>query len=989
MTMTTGMHLLCFFLWLPTADALKPKTQPRNVQYGNNIYKLFPNFDPRMNKSSWAQLPHAWVPYIFVIQEHCIEHTNKYSLLQNLIGILVCLFEFLVSKANCQNFNHQNILQILAPTEVPKLAGKCALTRMTAVFASTRIMEPFGQQCLDIVYRLTAALNKNSMNFDRFVNRVTMYHYNASGHFGINITFVTFKLSGWCLISGKIPCNKFNELFLIQNQKHQNLFYCMSRSQWSVYLDNVFTIYFKPCILICHGRVTTITFNSQIMDSNFLRTTQDSYYEVQNAHNNSVVFSTTTIPRKKNKPITVFHTFLTAQRYENIQIVFCHETHIYIYNQENIYCRQKEARRAVLHLNFFHCFFSHLHQLNKSTASVNYTFHHVKHKTFQIDRTRNFTLAASVATPQNRSYHKVTKITADEEQTLVKITFVHFHKSGFYSCFYGAVTFFDGLQLLQTYQICNKHPNNVEVGQTYTAVSNVTYIVVHLATKGSISISFSARISLCQGIFINTCSKRMHPAEFVTTKRLTHAGSGIIYWLHAMFPVESNATNSCAVFHIAAHFLPTNRTAQMHDCLLIFYFSRQTDLEQFGSAEIEYTKYYGNDYRLHTTPRKRWTNQHRVEVFFTMSTPQNNSVTFHSKKQCAEDYFHPKHNNWLRTLDPEGLRITKHLFNFWYQTPISAIKTVFFQTRLLFVHTRTDFPDLLYSVESGLSYDVRILTVKYTAGQVEGQVPQGHSDITNPASGTICLKEFCSKFLYNDMILSLSLQGNLNTCSLGLFNFSVNQCFSPKYFHWYATMPINYEFLDIVKCHPPMENVSKFKTEWSSKLTNTMFLTCNDMIQVALPGKTFNASLEVSNQTCCKSKTCSLSYRWKLPEQNFYNRSCTQRFYIAQFFHDFLQHFKKSICLFCESPLGSKSWDDAYRICNASGHHLPSFVSQSELNEFMDLIIVLGTQIFISTAYLGLTFKVNLLVEHFPPAFNLPTVRHSPETLQTWSENHH
>ncbi len=507
------------------------------------------------------------------------------------------------------------------------------------------------------------------------------------------------------------------------------------------------------------------------------------------------------------------------------------------------------------------------------------------------------------------------------------------------------------------------------MGQTYTAASNVTFITVHLATKGSINSSFCAKTTLCQGVFINPCTRRTLPAEFVLRKQHTHAGYRHIHLLHALFPVETSSSNSCVVFQISAHFLPTNRTVQMRDCLLIFYFSRHTNLEQFSSVEIKYTKYYGNDYRLHTTlARKRWANQHRVEAFFTISTPQNSSATFHSsKKQCEEDYLHPKQINMLGTLGPKNLRTTKRIFSFWYQIPTrpNAQKVHFFQTRLLFVHTPTEFPDLLYSVESGLSYDVRILAVKYTAGQVQGQAPQGHSDITNLASGSICLKESFSKFLYPDIVLSLSLQGILSTCSLGLFNFSVNQCLSPRWFNFSATMPINYEFLDLVNCRHPMENVGTFKIEWSSKLTNTMFLTCNDMIQVALPGKTFNASLELSNQTCCKSKTCSLSYRWKQPELNFHNTSSRQQFLLPQFYHSYLKWHRSHACVFCPILKEKKSWEDAHRICKASGGHLPGLVSQSEVKELIDMIKLLGTQLYLSTVYLGLIFKVNLVAEIF------------------------
>ncbi len=419
------MPFLCWFLCLSIADALSPESQTNFTQYGYKVDKLFPNFDPKVNKSGWVKLRHAWAPFVSLIGKYSIEHIDKYSLLQYLVRTTVYSDEFFKRAANCQTFIFPSFLQILAPAKLPKLAVKCAPHPNTGIFASFRTTQPVGQQCLDIVYyTLSATLNNNYVSLQNFAERVTMYHYNTTVNFGINITFVKFGLSGWCLVSDKSPCNKLNEFFLIINSHQHNLFYCMSRSQWSAYLDNVFTILYKPCRVICHGRTTTVTFHHQILDN--ARTTEDTFYEVRNIHRKYVLFSTTTISRIKYKPITVFHTFLTVQRYESIEIAFHHETHIFVYNQQNIHYMQKQARRTVFHINFFHCFFSHLHHLNKSTASINYTSQQVKHKSVKIDRTVNFTLGGSVGTPQNKFYHKVIKITADEDQTLVKSHFFTF-----------------------------------------------------------------------------------------------------------------------------------------------------------------------------------------------------------------------------------------------------------------------------------------------------------------------------------------------------------------------------------------------------------------------------------------------------------------------------------------------------------------------------------------------------------------------------------
>ncbi len=938
-----------------------------------NLQNVFPYVYPKNRQSIWVQMDHTWLVYVNLSGISCLKHTEYFFLTHWFSVMISCLQKSFLLVPNCE---------LLKP---PSLHMRTS---------HKTLKSPSSQECISLSYSphfkdywidQSLLLNQKTVKLVTGFRGTGIYTFDAAKYFGVNITFVKFKLSGFCFGSGERPSNKFNEFVCIYQTDKQTLFYCRTRSQWSAFVGGKSTIYFKNCFsCICHGRTTRIVFNYQLIDNKILQSTVEIFHKIWHLTRNCSHFSNISIAISDTEGIDVLQMFITGHKYEYITLSANSRMQLFLHSQLDTIIKHLN-QNTFLQIKYFHCFFSILQRAANSpwNTSINYTFHRITVRKYVIHGhgDKLFHTAVKLATVQN---------------LFVNISFHNFSHFGYYSCFFGAISFFDGPIFQQTYQVCNQYPNNAPDGFTYTASSNQTLIVAHLAIRGSISISFSVECTSCQGIFLNTCARKGYPGSFTSTTRVRfrHDYGGrktsatIVY---SMFPGQWDGQDKCATHQIGAQYITTTEQRQMTECALTFYFAKNTASRMGPSwckISVNYAKFYGKDYHFFTT-KDRWRDSHEVEALFGMNTPII-PVTANVKRtprvsvraQCEDEFLRPKYHLSSHSLAfPTGAadtHVAKSIFNYYRQIPFNNDRlkepndknyfTHFsLQSDVLFTH-QAKFLDVLYSKESGLSYHKRVLTIVYKVCQASVQSLPGNSDDPKTMEklcfpkivGKLCLKNDKRPYIYPNMVLTLSTNQCAQPGSFGTLNFSVYLCLSTKFFENFGPrLPMDYDVLGLKVCH----RWEKFQREWTSPLTNRMFLSENGLVQVDLPGKISLASLDLTNQTCC-----SLSFSWskgnKQPERFSMEESADAlgNKLLVEWYNGNRYSLKLVDIVWNHRDRSEKrNWIQAERICQASESHLPSFLSNSELDGFTQFIKKLATQLLVSSVFIGLQIKVKLL----------------------------
>ncbi len=938
---------------------------------------------PRSAQTFWVHLHRTWQVYAYFSDHYCAKYTEKYVLAQWLASMLSCLNTTFLLTRDCQT-SSVPAMQAAPPSYPVECPRKNSGLRQRT---QKMLHRPFGQECIYLSYppvlqssmaQCSVKLNLKSVPLTHLFGGHGIYYFNTVQHFGANITFVKFLLSGFCLGSGLIRCNKFNEFLWIYVTKPHNMFYC--RSQWSVYLKYKLKIFFNPCSIVCHGRTTSFVFNYQIIDTKFLETTTDCFHKTRDVERSDFHFGSTKITSIGTKKLSLAQIFVTAQKYEHIFLTTENISQIYFHSQVHVSLKHLQ-HEILVHVHFLHCFFSKLESDLSAPlpTKIKYTFSMMKCREFAISEDKTFQLHGSVE-GNSTFFQTATKLSVDSGK-FAKLTFNNFSQFGFYSCFYGALSVFEGSDLTQIYQVCNQNPNNAPKGFVLSAASNETLVVAHLAINGSITVSLFVETTKCQGIFVNTCTWKSFPLRCATVEhyKTGHTKSSIPE-IMSQFPPSFTDQDQCATFQIGAQYIPQKERFPLQDCKFVFRFTKNPNSACTYQMTLDYTKFYGKDYLFFTT-KDRWANQHEVEAFLGMSHPTKSSVLLGKSFHCDDDFLRPRYfflSNIVFPGQEAELFQMKSIFNYWFRVPYNRDRRLLenehpltyfvWHSEFLLEQGSRKFHDVLYIKEAELSYHKRLLTVTYKSCKSFASSLGNQLAMISTAT-FVCLKKDIRQYIYPNMTLSLvTEQIERRHCFWGSLNLSVYLCVQDQaYVKMSRRLPLNYNFLGLKICVPLFTCMGQCKLEWISPLTNAMFLTGKGMVQVNLPGKISLASLDLSNQSCCQNKTCSLKYVWlqgKEPKPQANSLDENRHQWIARVVADLTSGNKyvlKSVEVGMYGQPDRKikrSWLHAKEICLSGGSFLPSFLSDSEVTAFVEYVKKLSAQLLISTIFVGLVIQV-------------------------------
>ncbi len=955
---------------VPVGHKSDSATKFRRLSIGD----IQPYICPSTTKSFGVPHNKTWLAYVVFFHNRCIQHSCKNSLYQFGIFTVNCLHKLRAKRLTCQKSHLSPNISVEDVFGCDGCSGLPLSEKIITLFESWT----FAKYCIRAVYSSKIfqeylfdsgfpRLNK-IVTQDFTIRKSIIYHFSGHKQLGTNVTFVLFHLSGHC--SRYDPGKKHDEFVWVDGQYINSTLYCMTRSQWSVYLGSHFKVKFKPCNLICFGRTSSVIFSHQVIDKNFIQTITDSYHKLTDTSLQYLLFYSLLIAPANPNPIFVSHIFITGHRYQQIQLFLKKiETFLLSPTEVTKYIHHIN-KTTILYMKYFNCFFSLSYAQSSSIAPINFTFVTIPFKTVYLRGVKYFNVSFVLDDVAAKPFHAATLISTAGEM-FATFTFHLFNQSGFHSCLYGGVTFYDGPFYHNTYKLCNKHTHHA--GATYTAASSVTLIVTHLGFKGSLNLSYSANPVSCQGIFINSCLRTVHPEYFVLIQKdiyISHKKMGTSVRMFSLFPLDRDDHDKCATFHIGSQYLVADGQLRMTTCTLRFYFVQNTLVNQASlwcKAALFYTKYYAEELGHLVRPFSRW---REAEVFMTTNTPANSTVNFDIKAECEEKYVHPTYiTRHFGGHVPEELILPKAIFNFWLQIPSKIDSThqhFKYNADFLFARYTNQFDDILYLREHVLSTHIRLLTVTYQVCGAKASLAQLQLIyISKHILGTvICLKEANRAFIDRNMVLSLSTTGTLSP-NLGMLKFSVQICLSIFWFgnliEWF---PINYDFLGLSMClfHP---NSGKLKLEWTSPLTQAMLSTGNGIVHIDLFGKIFLASLELPVELPCSGK-CSLTFSWFKWPDSFVSKD------IDTGYEDWTKHTSTllqsnprytlaSVNLRRFFPINGRdeyTWLDANTMCTKSGNFLPSFLSQADLDSFVEYVGQLGTQLLIPTVFIGLKIKV-------------------------------
>ncbi len=507
----------------------------------------------------------------------------------------------------------------------------------------------------------------------------------------------------------------------------------------------------------------------------------------------------------------------------------------------------------------------------------------------------------------------------------------------------------------------------------------MTVIVVYLSMSGFLHILLVAEPVSCQGLFVNTCTKKRYPEEYLALEYI------FVYLknLRSTDPIvkpnlqlDDKDVERCIVLHMGANILLKGEHQSVRKCSL------NLQCELWCQAYVEFTKFYGEDYFRHVPPTQRQRREH--EILLLMSQPTNYTVPFNSTGACDEGIFHP-HKLTVKTQNKHNVEYVRPAFHYWLKIPDPAPAQGYFSFGTdLIPQTDRQLADTFHVTESGVSYSYRFLTVRYKVCNKSNlySLELSKSPKLNMGKKEMCLEMEHKKHSSMDLVLALHIQGVISNNFLGTFHHLINMCVSLL---WVRDMikyfPLQFEYLGLSLCIFVQSETTRI--EWTADLTKAMILAGNRVVQVDLLGKIFAALFRIPSNKSCLHTTCTFEFFWariqnkQHPKEsvsleksfNILRQKTFEQLHFGKQYalkslnyrgHFYNLFFVKQLRLWSIARSLQISWYDANRTCCDSNSNLPSFVSQAEILQFMSYLTSLPKQFFMSAMFIGLHRQVTL-----------------------------
>lgn len=870
--------------------------------------------------------------------------------------------------------------------------------------ATRRNTFPFGQECFSYL----SPFPRYSQNSKQAGLHVSSLQYIFSVHhlFGLNLTFLQFLLKDSCNVYDTDECDAFKSVFesfkIRQNEGHPNRYsffaFCMTRAQWSMFTSSSVRITHHGKLIFSSDRsFSTVKFNFQLICTNALKTLSDQFHSIL-LHNITVrkVFLFRSVALEKRLFVESY--FILGNKYEQLKIEHLSSMTGSLFVHERISSSKFVPKTKLFQVNYFYCVFTFLRKetdtFENLTNSVSFQFTRIgKNKT-------------SLATEQSLHLKPCARTFCCHEAHEIrtkKNMFAYFEvhtlpdaKTISYLCFYGGVAFFDGKNLAETFQQCDRHhnytvfhkpANNEEhtavAPVPYTASSFVTLLVFYLDQASWLDIYITVKISNCRGVFINTCSYDTYPPKYTHTKMaLTHKTAN----LFSNYP-EENESDVCIFFHLSDKYLQSMIPYKPKNCLLRFVIFNKNAKSRFCGTKLVYKR----------ISNIRWSYLEHLysseNIALASETKQMTGDCFVQQISCdVQTYFHfrtrrskPGHNArspLLRGRKSTGLLPT---YDDIFKTSVvlkrnSNTSVPSCEMQLQFPATRTKLLDTFHQYKRAYwSYTYSFITIKPTFCANATRQFKTNQKVFLPKSGQLCLRQNLYGTVQHNMVATLALKGSFtpNNCVLGDLKFKTNLCLSSlwstlvnpvagrtKLAFLLASCVDEVDPFSYLKQHTQMpHNMGEDQMVWESLLDVFMFKLTDNFVQIDLPGLLLSATLTSHSVQCCEKQNCSLFCQWTITKMKYSLPKIPNILNVLEkgrlYFHTRKKYVVVSPNLnkYFDHP-GNWTWHEANAECTEMNKSLPSFLSQEHVEDFVLFLKRLFWNSFPTVMFVGLPDKV-------------------------------
>lgn len=975
---------------------------------------------------TWGEnMDKLWLKYVDFGLEFCVFKSSRMSIQDFKENSVVCVHQIFLKKKVCNGMKNESFERRIITEYKRRGTSPVPISYNILILIKTNT-EPMAQTCVTTYYfghnNINQTINEqvphlkdipNNFDHKNTVQYERLKIQFRSTMFGMNITFTTFSLSDMCvwyfpkqrlLDKSKLFYYRLwngTEYVLVSTNNKARVYLCMKRPQWSLFTAHKTGLDYNVCF-VCMNQVSSIVFEYQVMDGNFLNTIEDNWYFILGdrlKQDQPYLLEQSFVSSKLKNKTCVLKYFLLVQKFQCLKVWKQLGGQVLIFStdamQKNKYMFQIWDTK-IHHLQYFsgmleviarekHVDFYGVHYQGLMVIKENITNQHTQENVKMLAPSEALSLGHLVF---NLS------VSGDEFLQITIQTLLFKGLFRMFSCFYGGISIFEknensnGDGYTEMISLCQNHTvneakesqiHNANPHFVYTSSSNEALLVLHATLGHFVNTTFALSTATCRGIFINTCSEKAFPfASFP----------------HVNFFEILN--NGCVSLQFGTKYLPLKlhhrqrypgRRNPRKRCHQIFVFPVNNS---WCSAEIEYTRTFHTS-QYFTLP---FFDQYVTDLFLVrgkitlssepFSSIQNTSCTEHISDERY--YFGKKSRYFSGRLKDERFRA------FQNERKYAAPKAGYFQMNLTiqFVHSASELNDTLISTQKPFSQSSNILTLTYhkCKQQASVQLLSGVSSLSANMR-SVCLREPARAGVPINTLLQVSLEGETSKPkdNLGHLMLYSLLCISNKWFKESGQENRGHEVVFAVQCPRNQHNMGEDKLVWTQNVSVGFSNTLGNSLIVDLSGKIFHASFTPDQTDHCRK--CTLHFTWrKIPKNNtayrggkvhdIYQPPSTTGYKLSKNVEFFFRPgglMSWHEIVFYEMPLHffeivsrnlhrdyqepeAVTWYKARETCSNLGKQLPSFASEEDTLNMADFIKAASFTALVTSLYIGIHQQV-------------------------------
>ena len=822
-----------------------------------------------------------------------------------------------------------------------------------------------------------------------------------------------YKFKFWTLEKEEY-CNFHGEteyVLIHQNEKTgeelaRKLYFCMRRPQWSIFTKHLTYIDYYICRM-CLYYHTQIIFTYQIIDSNTI-TLQDNYillahgthldinmyFAIENKYEIPAPFSIICLDLKYVCATYIYTYDIRGDKYEFIKLwqtgVIKHM--IFLLNNLNHNEVLLELKQNITRtIPFFYCTiqlridYVETNRTNKFNTLQFLLQKVISQKLSTMDEIISFSSATYNCKQLCQKVFVVNiQITDYAVIDVMNMTFIGWRTN---LCLHGGISFYEfsdnatkyiRKNIINTYReiynLCNNYTGKYNKSNlsfalndrtknligSYIASSHYTLIVIYYQNNDILYFCFRISKTKCRGVFGNICTAETFPFNYWKKK------------LHYEYPFEDNVTFPCVTVQMGSQLLFTNIYYKPFyvKAVCISKINMKQDPKWCG-AYLNFSIYFK---MAKFSKPKRVQSRDRIDIFFKNSLENYTTNIFKQQNQQCSENLLKKIKSGMSSKDwGRGLSIfsARGKLNF---SSIDSLKTY---VNLQFSTSKTHPHDSCIITTSMLSESLIVFNFTYIkcAGNMKvlkQQIPPGTVSLPTRKI-SVCLRDTVKGFMSNFMILKISMQGQVTgDYRIGEILVYSNLCLFSKRGTYLISKETTFRTCTESQYGKNSNwkiNFGEDKLIWKANLSTNLLVYLGKIVIVDLLGKIFNIQLKTSLNVTNSNSSLNLKYDWKynsLPtlRRKHHNQFCStvidrlsgKEIKVVEYFFCYFHKFKilsRDLRGDYDHPT-QRTWYEANRMCRASGGSLPSFVSNQDVEDFINFLKMASWSALVTNVFIGI-----------------------------------